>query len=580
MIHYQKNDNSNLFNCFKKEDLTNFETIQNYIPIYNNFFKLNSNNYNSINLNHKHSIVEIKSKETFQIFNCVIKKNNLEKCKVFFKFSPLLDPVKYLTGKYKDINTKSIPKFEDNDCDKKMLDVNNSAYIDGFFSYLTSSLLHNNKFINATDYYGSFLGIKKEFNYNIFDDLEYLYDSEYFNETKNDLYKVENFDDSDYFCDSSLKNKKKLQINDSNIQLTIDTLDNEMFGDIFCDNNDTSNKKVDISSNIIFTNIKKKNSTNHTSSTCSSRCSNTSEEEDDIPSEEEKEEDDIPSEEEEEEEEEDSEEDSIYSDDSEYSDCSSVNENLDCTIFDYPVQIICLEKLENTLDSLLEDEDIEISNKEWSSILMQIIMTLITYQKCFKFTHNDLHTNNVMYNKTDRKYICYRYNGKIYKVPTYGKIFKLIDFGRSIYKFKGIQICSDSFHPKGDAATQYNFGPYYNEKKPKIEPNYSFDLCRLACSLYDYFIQEDDIIEELGAIEKLIYSWILDDKGKNILYKKNGDERYPDFKLYKMITRLVHKHTPHKQLENPLFKKFVTSKRKLNKKTKIIDIDAFEDMSL
>ncbi|MDP6937185.1 MAG: hypothetical protein QGF36_07160, partial [Candidatus Marinimicrobia bacterium] len=77
--------------------------------------------------------------------------------------------------------------------------------------YLTSSLYHNYKFINATDYYGSFLGIKKEFNYNIFDDLEYLYDSEYFNENKNELYKIENFDDSDFFCDSSFKNKKKLK---------------------------------------------------------------------------------------------------------------------------------------------------------------------------------------------------------------------------------------------------------------------------------------------------------------------------------------------------------------------------------
>ena len=210
---------------------------------------------------------------------------------------------------------------------------------------------------------------------------------------------------------------------------------------------------------------------------------------------------------------------------------------------------------------------------------MQIIMMLITYQKCFQFTHNDLHTNNIMYNKTDRKHIIYKYNGKIYKVPTYGKIFKLIDFGRSIYKFKGVQICSDSFHPKGDAATQYNFGIYYNNKKPKIEPNYSFDLCRLACSLYDFFIDEEDDIEDLDSIAKLIYSWILDDKGKNILYKKNGDERYPDFKLYKMITRLVHNHTPQKQLENPLFQKFLTSKRKLNKKAKIINIDAFEDFS-
>ena len=33
---------------------------------------------------------------------------------------------------------------------------------------------------------------------------------------------------------------------------------------------------------------------------------------------------------------------------------------------------------------------------------------------------------------------------------------------------------------------------------------------------------------------------------KNILYKKNGDERYPDFKLYKMIARTVHNHTPEK----------------------------------
>ena len=204
----------------------------------------------------------------------------------------------------------------------------------------------------------------------------------------------------------------------------------------------------------------------------------------------------------------------------------------------------------------MEDEDYNISINEWKSILMQVIMTLITYQKCFKFTHNDLHTNNIMYNTTDKKYLYYKFNKKVYKVPTYGKIFKLIDFGRSIYKFKGKIMCSDSFHPKGDAATQYNCEPYYNENKPKIEPNYSFDLCRLACSLYDYFIDEDDTIEDLDSISKLIHSWILDDREKNILYKKNGDERYPDFKLYKMITRLVHNHTPQKQLDNPIFQKF------------------------
>ena len=66
-----------------------------------------------------------------------------------------------------------------------------------------------------------------------------------------------------------------------------------------------------------------------------------------------------------------------------------------------------LEKLENTLDSLLEveNEDDELSMDEWRSCLFQIIMTLIVYQKVFKFTHNDLHTNNIMYVKTEKE-IC------------------------------------------------------------------------------------------------------------------------------------------------------------------------------
>ena len=45
----------------------------------------------------------------------------------------------------------------------------------------------------------------------------------------------------------------------------------------------------------------------------------------------------------------------------------------------------------------------------------------------------------------------------------------------------------------------------------------------------------------------------LDDNGKNILYKSNGEERYPDFKLYKMISRKCTKHTPEVQLERTHF---------------------------
>ena len=193
----------------------------------------------------------------------------------------------------------------------------------------------------------------------------------------------------------------------------------------------------------------------------------------------------------------------------------------------------------------------ELSEEEWTSALMQIIMILITYQKSFSFTHNDLHTNNVMYNSTTQKFIYYTFKSKTYKVPTYGRIFKIIDFGRSIFKCKEKLFCSDSFQMGEDAATQYNTEPYFNEKKPRLEPNFSFDLCRLACSLFDFFVEDLDEIKDLekcSKITKLIVEWCLDDKGINLLYKTNGVDRYPDFKLYKMIARCVHNHTPQAQL--------------------------------
>ena len=70
-------------------------------------------------------------------------------------------------------------------------------------------------------------------------------------------------------------------------------------------------------------------------------------------------------------------------------------------VYNFPVQIICLEKMEDTLDSSLDDDDgikmMKKTVKEWASCLFQIIMMLITYQKVFDFTHNDFHTNNIMY---------------------------------------------------------------------------------------------------------------------------------------------------------------------------------------
>ena len=65
--------------------------------------------------------------------------------------------------------------------------------------------------------------------------------------------------------------------------------------------------------------------------------------------------------------------------------------------------------------------------------------------------------------------------------------------------------------------------------------------------------------------------WITDDNDYNILYKKNGSERYKGFKLYKMISRTVTTHTPEKQLNYPFFNQFIHKGKKIND---VMDIDA------
>jgi hypothetical protein len=270
---------------------------------------------------------------------------------------------------------------------------------------------------------------------------------------------------------------------------------------------------------------------------------------------------------------------SNHSDENEvWEDCSSETsieeESLILTFPQFPVQLICMEQCENTFDDLIIRGD--ITDDEWFSALMQVIMILITYQKMFSFTHNDLHTNNIMYVPTNQKFIYYVYKKKTYKVPTFGKIYKIIDFGRAIYKFNGKIFCSDSFQTGGDAATQYNTEPYFNEKKPRLDPNFSFDLCRLACSIFDYIVDDFDSIKNINdcsPLVKLIVEWCIDDNGINVLYKNNGVERYPDFKLYKMIARYVHNHTPINQLERPEFSKFVISKKNISKNEYVFNID-------
>jgi len=566
-LYYRKTNNEELFQTLEKSEFE-IRDLQNYVPIYDNFFSLNSTNYNSINLNQKYNLYSIKQilDRNSLLAEVSDQSNNILEKPAFSKFSPLLDPLKVLTGKYDTSNNDltTLPKYNDTSdkCFPKLLDKNNSAYVDSFFTYLSSQLLHHYGCMNSIDYYGSYLGIQSKFNYNIVDDIDYLNENDYFHKNSEFLYNIENSVHREIFNVDSRSNKKKLSIIKNNELIELDTLDNIVDTTLTVDNVLQFNNLIDLSNSCIYNTSASpvsNSSTKSSSSSCSSKSSNTSVDTD--------------------------EENSNYSESELNSDCDDDNseedddseaseEDIYCSIFDFPVQMICMEKCTNTLDYLMENE--LLNTNEWTSCLFQVIITLAIYQKTFSFTHNDLHTNNIMYVETEKHYIHYCFDGIYYKVPTYGKIYKIIDFGRSIYKFKGKIMCSDSFHPKGDAGSQYNCEPYFNENKPRLEPNFSFDLCRLSCCLFDYFV---DDMDELGDLTKknklvsLIYSWLIDDKDRNILYKTNGEERYPEFKLYKMIARTIHGAVPSTQLRHECFEKYVVTKKKINKNHKIVNID-------
>jgi hypothetical protein len=600
-ILYTKRKNNSLFTSLEKHG---YLKPQNYIPTHKNFFVLNETNYNSINISGNWFLKKIHSVDEDGFYSGVVENLNNSKTKnvdIFIKNAPLLDPVKFMIGAYQSDLSKitNLPVLDsDGECKEepqiinKINDPSNSSYVDNLFNIINSQLLEKG-FIHGIEWYGSFLAVKKDFKFNIYDDLDYLFHSKYFLRNVGSLFHVPK-----EILDEVQKPSLKLE---EDITEGFDDFEEiPELGDVsadptpptphtpITDNLDISVEELPASDNCELIEeqvVVGKEEETLSNSSYSSRTSYTNEYTDnpanielgetdepnldpeDCPElvesyshgKQKKERGDDEGAGEVANKEEDEYEDAGEDDDDDGSMGSSYDdEYIEASIPEFPVQMICIEACDDTLDSLMLND--ELSEHELFSCMMQIIMILATYQKLYKFTHNDLHTNNVMFVETNKKYIRYEYNGEKYLVPTYGKIYKIIDFGRSIFTIGNQVFCGDCYQKNGDAYSQYNFGPCLNEAKPPVEPNYSFDMCRLACSMFDHCISNISEIRNpasLSPFKQLVVRLCTDDKGLNVLYKKNHEERYPCFKLYKMIARTVHNHTPDILLDTRDFKKYV-----------------------
>ena len=229
-----------------------------------------------------------------------------------------------------------------------------------------------------------------------------------------------------------------------------------------------------------------------------------------------------------------------------------------------PLQVVIMEKFDITFDDLLK-QGISRSRlptkysfvryirksllmnklKAW---MFQILAGLCCANWAYMFVHNDLHVQNIMGVKTEKKFIYYKDDIDSYKIPTYGYLMKIIDFGRSTYTYNDKIHMGDVFDIDGDAGGQY---VKYSKKGKKqvCTPCPAFDLARLSCS----FVEDLDdklwpTIHDLDTydIGSLLKQWTYDDYGNNLL-------TIDGFELYINIARHVRKTTPKKQLSNDLF---------------------------
>tara|TARA_X000000950_G_scaffold289277_1_gene411544 strand:+ start:7741 stop:9084 length:1344 start_codon:yes stop_codon:yes gene_type:complete len=256
-------------------------------------------------------------------------------------------------------------------------------------------------------------------------------------------------------------------------------------------------------------------------------------------------------------------------------DLDNDSDGVGMVLTDIPCQILVMEQFPCTFNSIIkslfeelkdpgfyccfDDSGIEMGWFVWKQKTMvmnfleklkawvfQISVALTQANKIYNFVHNDLHVENIMMHPTDSKFIEYNLENGKFKVPTFGYIIKIIDYGRAICKYKKKIYMGDVFDPQNEAGKQYIFIDD-NGKRKKIDPNPSFDLARFASSFFEEL--RDVHIMPHGSILTLMRSWTFDDNTNDICETEGFD-------LYIQIAHNLHRAIPSEQLKRRLFQEY------------------------
>ena len=476
--------------------------------------------------------------------------------KAFMKITHLLDPITWIRGKYgieqEEGNGFFLPGAElPFKVSQKLEDPMNQAYVEAIATYCLSKLREADVSPHFHYFYGAYRGVADTYSYNISDVFSTYRQCRWFwNNQEQGVFELET------------------DVTDTEVQEAIFEPPSELHSEVNSEaSEDTENLEEEILASDKQQDVELQSL--HSTSMSEVKYNSGSDSEHD--------------------EEEDEEDEGDNEDDLEAI-------NVFANIKNFPVMLMFTEPSEGTMDDLLAGcEEGSPGDKQWESMwtawIFQILAALSVLQSFFGFTHNDLHTNNIVWAKTDHKYFFYtNRDGTVWRVPTFGRVFRLIDFGRSIFSINEKLFFSDDFKEGNDAAEQFNFGPLKSSDpdEPEAYPNPSFDLCRLAVSLFENLFPVKPgerkggsilshepglkVKETTSDLYNLLWSWMIDDDGRNVLMEPSGRERYPDFDLYKVITQKISDAVPKEQILRPIFDRFRVGKKNVPKSARVYNL--------
>jgi len=524
------------------ERVRGFSSLQTYFPTLGKLFRITKHQSKQIWLDSPYRIVGLDISGTSGACEVELIKNTEEenppgfKRPAFLKVTHLLDPIRWMKGEYSLPQQAGLPGHSKtwSSASTKLQDVANQAYVECVASYALGRIRDAEISPHFNEFYGGFCATADIYRYNLTEEFQSFRNTRWFwHGQKRGLYslhvsdaKVSGGSVPPSILDDILREPSELN-SDS------DAGDDESF-----EEEEVEMEAVD----------------DEEASLHSDEMSDLSfAEERDI---------------------------NKSSDDT--SDSSAVEDNytIYSEISKFPVMMLGLEKNEGTMDALLDDyslvgcaPDSPEWELHWSAWVFQVLAALSVAQSLIGFTHNDLHTNNIVWITTQDEFLYYtKQSGEVFKVPTYGKIFRIIDFGRAIFTINSQLFFSDDFKAGNDADGQYCFKPLHPRPVVDIPPNPSFDLSRLAVSLFDSLFPDHPpakeggvelssepgltVEETISPLYNVLWSWMIDDDGRNVLVDPSGEERFPDFDLYKHIAANVHGAIPSQQFSNPAFDRF------------------------